>query len=162
MPNQTPILNAAFYIALVAVFFTICHLLCGCAVQGPAPAVVGQCVAATVEAGGDVTLCAAGTGNNPIVVTCVEQGAPTPELVGNARCEPGREANTWCCDATPIPSACQTHTHAELLHGATCEAGAPDCAFDDAGALTPLAPTGLVQEVCHCIGGVYACFGRQP
>lgn len=45
-----------------------------------------------------------------------------------------------------------------------CAADAPSLAFDGCGEPTTISPDSPVATVCHCIGGVYACFGHpgQP
>jgi hypothetical protein len=57
---------------------------------------------------------------------------------------------------------CLSHPQAEFAAGLACAESAPDCGFEADGTPTPVEPSGLVSVVCHCIGGHYACFGRQP
>lgn len=59
-------------------------------------------------------------------------------------------------------SICLSHTPSELAEGLACAAGAPDCGFNSSHEPVPIEPTSAVSEVCHCISGRYACFGRQP
>lgn len=63
-------------------------------------------------------------------------------------------------DPEHVPS-CADHSAAEYIDGIACEAG-PDCGFDSNNQPAAITPGSPVAYVCHCIGGVYACFGRQP
>lgn len=59
-------------------------------------------------------------------------------------------------------SVCVSHTQMELAQGLACSPDAPDCGFDSQHVPVPIDPAEDVEAVCHCIGGRYACFGRQP
>jgi hypothetical protein len=62
----------------------------------------------------------------------------------------------------PQPSVCLSHPHDSFVQGDfSCDdATAPSCAFNAQGDPTALEPSGLVDSVCHCVGGRYSCWGR--
>lgn len=67
-------------------------------------------------------------------------------------------------DAGPDLSICYTHEAGEFLsRSMVCEdTTSPACGFTSNNEPVPVSPDYPVEFVCHCIGGTYACFGRQP